>query len=268
MFSTWQGKATYLAFGILALLLTSHLTRPGFEKSLTRPVTRGFGPPCTLWQAWRLFCSFFWEQMLLAGVVVSCAIRLALGHWRLVDGAIAIGIAAVFPFIEYLSHRHLLHGPAKSADGPRRESLAALVHRVHHRDPWHMERAINPQLSVVLYAVGLPVVFFPFFSPPQAMTGVAASWIVLFWYEWIHLLIHTSYVPRNALYNRIWRNHRLHHFKNEHFWYNVSTYGVDSLLGTKPHPTSVPTSPTCLTLDETEAILSGSADSIGQGKSR
>ena len=115
-----------------------------------------------------------------------------------------------------------------------------------------MERAINPPLAVALYAVGLPVVFFPFLSKPQAMTGVAASWVVLLAYEWIHLLIHTSHVPRNWLFKRIWRNHRLHHFKSEHYWFNVSTYGVDGLLGTQPSPKSVPTSTTCLSLDDAE----------------
>ena len=195
---------------------------------------------------------FFWERVLLLGVVVSCGIRLWLGNWHWSDLVIALGVTAVFPFQEYLSHKYLLHEPPRLLFGSKHESLVALCHRVHHRDPWNMERAINPPLAVALYAVGLPVVFFPFLSKPQAMTGVAASWVVLLAYEWIHLLIHTSHVPRNWLFKRIWRNHRLHHFKSEHYWFNVSTYGVDGLLGTQPSPKSVPTSTNCLTLDDAE----------------
>jgi hypothetical protein len=263
MFTSWQGRAGYLLFAATALFLTAICTRRGLEESLKRPLVRGFGPPCTLWQAWRLFCSFFWERMLLLGVLISCSLRLWMGDWHLTDLGIAVGVVAIFPFQEYLSHFYLLHQPPLVLFGHRYESLISLVHRVHHRDPWHMERAINPTISVVLYAVGLPIVFFPLFSKPQAMTGIASSWLVFLSYEWIHLLVHTSHVPRNRLFKRIWRNHRLHHFKNEHYWYNVSTYGVDFLFGTQPPPSSVPTSPTCLTLDEQESQdptqLSGNA---------
>lgn len=251
MFSSWQGKVGYLTFSALALALTAVLTRPGFERSLTRPITPGFGPPCTLWQAWKVFCGFFWEQMLLVGVVVSGAIRVSLAKWQWVDALVALWVAAVFPFVEYMAHRFLLHRSPQNSINRKRESLAVLVHRVHHRDPWHTDRAINPPLSVVFYAVGLPILFFPFLSPPRAMTGVAVSWAAILWYEWVHFLIHTSHVPRNRLFARIWRNHRMHHFKNEHFWFNVSTFGVDSILGTRPDPGSVPASPSCLNFDET-----------------
>lgn len=247
MFSSWPPRLIYLLCAALALVITAKLTRPGLEESLERPIVRGFGPPCTLWQAWKVFFSFFWERVLVTGTFVSCTLRATMGSWHLTDLLIALGVIAVFPFQEYLSHRYLLHGPRKTT-GVR--EVMVLVHRVHHRDPWHMERAINPPIAVVLYVVGLPIIFFPLFAPAQAMTGVAVSWLVLLWYEWIHLLIHTSHVPRNFIYKRIWRNHRLHHFKNEHFWYNVSTYGVDSLLHTGPKPESVPTSPSCLTLDD------------------
>jgi hypothetical protein len=41
----------------------------------------------------------------------------------------------------------------------------------------------------------------------------------------------------------------LHHFKNEHYWFGVSTPGTaDRVLGTYPDPQSVPTSPTAKNL--------------------
>lgn len=253
MFSSWQFWVGYALCVVLAVVLTDVFTRRGLAESLERPIEPGFGPPCTLWQAWKLFCSFFWERMLLLGVTVSCAFRLYLGDWNMVDFWVMVAIIAFFPFQEYLTHRFLLHHPPIVIFGKRYETIIALVHRVHHRDPWHMQRAINPPVAIVLYAIGLPLLFCPFFKLPHAMTGVAGSWLVLLVYEWIHLLIHTSHVPRNWLFKRIWRNHRLHHFKSEHFWYNVSTYGVDLLLHTQPTPQSIPTSPTCLTLDERES---------------
>jgi sterol desaturase/sphingolipid hydroxylase (fatty acid hydroxylase superfamily) len=47
----------------------------------------------------------------------------------------------------------------------------------------------------------------------------------------------------------MYRNHRLHHFKNEHYWFAVTTPGLaDRALGTYPDPQSVPTSPTAKNL--------------------
>jgi len=64
--------------------------------------------------------------------------------------------------------------------------------------------------AAIWYAV-LPTV--QLFVSTMIATVVAA-----FAYEWVHYLTHTSYRPRTAFYRRMWRNHRLHHFKNEHYW--------------------------------------------------
>jgi hypothetical protein len=263
MFSNWYERSAYVCFAALALLMTAIWTRPGLEAALHEPIKPGFGPPCTLWQAWKLFCSFIWERVLLGGTIIAISIRLVLGDWKPVDVLIVSAIVIAFPFQEYFTHKYLLHRPTRNFLGQRAESVAALVHRVHHRNPWCMQRAINPPIAVVFYAVGLPILFFPFLAPPQAMTGIAASWIVLLAYEWIHLLIHTSHVPRNRLYKRIWRNHRLHHFKNEHYWFNVSTIGVDAILGTQPELAEVPTSKTCLSLDQSREAASNGPEIDG-----
>jgi hypothetical protein len=47
--------------------------------------------------------------------------------------------------------------------------------------------------------------------------------------------------------------HRLHHYKNEHYWFTVTTAGTaDRLFGTHPEPGSVQTSPTVRALHATE----------------
>ena len=61
--------------------------------------------------------------------------------------------------------------------------------------------------------------------------------VVLLVYEWTHYVIHSDYTPRTRAYKAIWRNHRLHHYKNEHYWFSVTTSGTsDRLLGTLPRP--------------------------------
>ena len=44
------------------------------------------------------------------------------------------------------------------------------------------------------------------------------------------------------------RNHRLHHFKNEHYWFGVTMLGADRLLRTAPQAEDVERSPTARTL--------------------
>jgi sterol desaturase/sphingolipid hydroxylase (fatty acid hydroxylase superfamily) len=79
-------------------------------------------------------------------------------------------------------------------------------------------------------------------------------------YEWVHFLIHTAYVPRTRFYRRLWRNHRLHHYKNEHYWYGVTMLSGDRLLQTLPIA-DVPRSETCRMLarspSEAPAVLAG-----------
>ena len=69
--------------------------------------------------------------------------------------------------------------------------------------------------------------------------GIKAS------YEWTHYLVHSDYRPRSRWFRAVWRNHRLHHYKNEHYWFTVTTSGTaDRLFGTYPAPAAVRTSPT------------------------
>jgi hypothetical protein len=55
--------------------------------------------------------------------------------------------------------------------------------------------------------------------------------------------------PRTPFYRAIWRNHRLHHFKNEHYWFTITSSGTaDRVLRTHPDPATVPTSLTAKNL--------------------
>jgi hypothetical protein len=67
----------------------------------------------------------------------------------------------------------------------------------------------------------------------------------MFGYEWVHYLVHSDYRPRTRAFRAVWRNHRLHHYKNEHYWFTVTTAGTaDRLFGTYPDTASVQTSKT------------------------
>jgi len=47
-----------------------------------------------------------------------------------------------------------------------------------------------------------------------------------------------------------WRNHRLHHFKNERYWFGVTSTVGDRVIGTLPDQSTVPRSPTARSLGD------------------
>jgi sterol desaturase/sphingolipid hydroxylase (fatty acid hydroxylase superfamily) len=71
---------------------------------------------------------------------------------------------------------------------------------------------------------------------------------ILLSYEWCHFLIHTPYRPRRRYYKAIWRNHRLHHYKNERYWFGVTSVVGDRVIGTDPDQRAVQRSPTARSL--------------------
>jgi len=85
------------------------------------------------------------------------------------------------------------------------------------------------------------------FTSWAVATGFTVSLLATLAYEWTHHLIHTDYVPRSRFYKGLWRAHRLHHFRNENYWYGVTSGLGDRLLGTYPGKDDVPLSPTATT---------------------
>src|SRR6478752_4612377 len=145
-----------------------------------------------------------------AGILLLGVIRILVGEltWR--DAAAVAALVAVYPFGEWAIHVYLLHAKPRRIRGRKVETMAARAHRAHHEEP-------NDLDMVLLYwwqAAFLMVLAVP-------LTVGLAAFCMIFLYEWTHSLIHTAYLPRSAAYKAIWKSHRLHHFKNEHFWHGV-----------------------------------------------
>lgn len=87
-----------------------------------------------------------------------------------------------------------------------------------------------PSLIVVIVGVtAIGLLMFP--RNGLGLTFALAIALFLMFYEWTHYLIHTDYKPRRAIYRAVWRNHRYHHFKNENYWFTVTSSGTaDRLL--------------------------------------
>ncbi len=188
--------------------------------------------------------------MLGIALLVAVVARVAVGDWRITDAMVPVVMAAAFPFFEWMIHVVVLHWRPRSVAGLTVDPLLARKHREHHIDPRAAGLVFIPVQSLVgalASAVAIAVLLFP-------RTGLGLSILVVILaiglaYEWTHFLVHTDYRPKRAVYRFIWRNHRLHHFKNEHYWFAVTTPGTaDRVLRTYPDPATVATSPTAKNL--------------------
>ncbi|MEZ4454258.1 MAG: sterol desaturase family protein [Nannocystaceae bacterium] len=195
--------------------------------------------------------------LLISLTTLALGVRLWLGHFSVWDLVIVGALVASQPFVEWLIHVFILHFKPRTIAGLKIDLHAARLHRAHHRAPWQLSLIFIPKLTGViglLLAAGFwGAILLPnYFLFSTAMFGTIS--LALF-YEWIHYLTHTNYRPRRAFYRKLWRYHRLHHFKNEHFWMGVTGHLGDRLLGTMPaDPSKVATSPTSRTLGVVDPV--------------
>ncbi|MEX1178456.1 MAG: sterol desaturase family protein [Nitriliruptor sp.] len=158
---------------------------------------------------------------------------------------IAGGFVAAFPFIEWVAHTSLLHWRPREVAGLTIDPLVARKHRDHHADPEDLDLILLPLSVLLVTAAAVALLAWALPSPRAGLTLASTVTVVGLVYEWVHYLVHTEYRPRTAAYRAIWRHHRLHHYKNEHYWFTVTTCSTaDRLLGTQPDARDVPTSPT------------------------
>jgi sterol desaturase/sphingolipid hydroxylase (fatty acid hydroxylase superfamily) len=186
---------------------------------------------------------------LLAGAVLAAYVwRATLGGLGLADLLVVLGYLAAFPFLEWVIHTSLLHWRPVRLGRVKLDPLVARKHREHHADPRDVELIFIP-LPALVFA-GALIAGIALLVPDRALGATFAATAVTLGlvYEWIHYLVHTDYRPKTAPYRAIWRHHRLHHFKNENYWFTVTTASTaDRVLGTQPDPSEVPTSPTATT---------------------
>lgn len=215
--------------------------------SSSRPVRRAF----TLADTRREFIRHPSPWLIGATLAGALTARIIVGDWQLVDAVVLAVMVALFPFLEWVVHVFLLHFRPRTIGRFTIDPLLAREHRAHHRDPRRIRLIFIPWRSLVTWVlpliVGTALLAFPRLSLGLTfLVGIAALGLC---YEWTHYLIHTDYKPKTRVYRAIWRNHRNHHYKNEHYWFTVTSAGTaDRVFGTDPDPAAVPTSPTAKNL--------------------
>lgn len=201
----------------------------------------------------RVFVRFGSPRIIAGALVITLLVRVAVGGWGWLDLLVAASLVALQPFHEWLIHVGLLHAEPRRLGRFRVDLPTARVHRWHHRNPTVLRTVLLPA-SAVPVILALIATAMWLLTWPLALLGgrhlslflsaTLCGFTLVAIYEWCHFLIHSPYRPRSRYYRSIWRSHRLHHFKNEHFWFGVSSDAADRVLGTSPHHRDVPRSPT------------------------
>jgi sterol desaturase/sphingolipid hydroxylase (fatty acid hydroxylase superfamily) len=135
-------------------------------------------------------------------------------------------------FFEYMIHRFAFHFGATSE---RAVKFVYLIHGNHHEYPRDRQRLFMPPvpsliiastLFMLQYAVasffGLQAMVFSFFS------GFMLGYLI---YASMHYAIH-AWPPPFKWMKPLWRNHHLHHYKEEEMGFGVSSTLWDRLFGT------------------------------------
>jgi hypothetical protein len=212
----------------------------------------------TLWDAWREFWKHPSPWLIAPPLVAAAAARVVVGDWQFIEAIVPVVMIAGFPFVEWVIHVFVLHWRPRRIGGLLVDSQVARKHREHHINPRRFELIFIPWQSLLLVvttsaAIGL--LAFPRLG--AGLTFLSFAMVLTFGYEWCHYLIHSDYKPKSRVYHAVWQHHRLHHFKNERYWFTVTSSGTaDRVLRTSPDPATVATSPTAKNLHGGHAPIS------------
>jgi hypothetical protein len=197
-------------------------------------------------------------QVLGVAFAILAAARIVLGgpfgRGDLIVLAVTLAITGT---VEWVIHKYLLHAPLDS--WATRKLGTGSGHHQHHLDPtdidWLLLRGLDAGVFVTAFGLFTAAWTVPlmWITDSSVVGGFLTAWAVaaagLIHYEWVHLMVHTRYRPRTRFYKGLARHHRLHHFRNEHYWLGVTSNTGDRLLGTLPeHKTDVPLSDTARNL--------------------
>jgi sterol desaturase/sphingolipid hydroxylase (fatty acid hydroxylase superfamily) len=167
--------------------------------------------------------------------VVSCMLYYSSSHLNLSVEQIGLTFLSgmfFWTFFEYILHRFVFHFFAESEDARK---IVYVIHGNHHEYPRDRERLFMPPVpSIILACVVFMLMYFAahlFNSSDYAYAFFPGFIIGYLMYGSMHYAIH-AWNPPYAWMKPLWRNHHLHHYKNEERGFGVSTTLWDRLFGT------------------------------------
>lgn len=171
------------------------------------------------------------SNLAMLGTLLGLGALMVGRHEVAQGGPYVLGGLLLFPILEYVVHRWVLHAPPLGNGWFYR--LQRRAHYDHHRDPDRIELLFTP---LFLY-VPLVVTYWLLFYAVSHRVSVALALLFgtllgYLHYEWVHYVAHMPGTPHMPWGPWLKRYHLWHHFKNEHYWFGVTSPLVDMLLGT------------------------------------
>jgi len=130
-------------------------------------------------------------------------------------------------FFEYVAHRFAFHA---ISERPGMQRFIYVLHGNHHTHPRDRNRLFMPPVPSVLIASFLFSVMF-LIGGQYAYAFFPGFMLGYLLYASTHYAIH-AWSPPFKWMKPLWRNHHLHHYKNEHKGFGVSTTLWDRFFGT------------------------------------
>lgn len=185
-----------------------------FENPFLESLTKGH--PAVIWGMYIPLLSYIlyvgYSKYFLSGLTLGLLFLSGVVFWT---------------FFEYLAHRYLFHMVSKYKPLQR---IAYIFHGNHHHYPRDRQRLFMPPVPSILLAgiiFGVQYLLlggytFGFF--PGFMIGYLL-------YASMHYAMH-AFAPPFKFMKPLWRNHHLHHYKDEELGFGVSNTFWDRVFGT------------------------------------
>jgi len=140
---------------------------------------------------------------------------------------ILLGGVLFWTLFEYLAHRYLFHMMTETERGRR---WIYILHGNHHEFPRDKERLFMPPVpSLIITSVLFSLYYLILQTAAWAFfPGFILGYLL---YASMHYAIH-AFAPPFYWMKPLWRNHHLHHYKDEEKGFGVSSTLWDRLFGT------------------------------------
>lgn len=130
-------------------------------------------------------------------------------------------------FFEYIIHRFVFHWVSENS---RTRGLAYILHGNHHEFPRDRQRLFMPPAPSIIISSIVFLIMYALMGY-NAFTFFAGFIFGYLFYASMHYAIH-AWNPPFKWMKPIWRNHHLHHYKNDERGFGVSTHFWDKVFGT------------------------------------
>jgi len=214
-------------------------------------VIAGEDSPTTWGAAFRVYRQQGSVLVIAAFLLVALSVRLYWGGWQWIDGLAMVAAIVGWPLLEWALHRYALHAKPLQLGSWRIDPDYVRKHREHHAKPWLAKLTFLPIYVPAILAPLLLILASLSSAPSVAYSVLIGLGVAALNYEWTHWIVHTRIKPKSAYYQRVFHNHRMHHFRHEGYWFSFMLPELDCYLGTGPDPEQIPPSGTARNLNAT-----------------